>query len=85
VDVEITILDVNDNPPIIEPVGILEVTENSTDAGVITRLVVSDHDQGSQLEFSLTVNPHNAFAINNLGEYKYHRLQGEGLKTAFML
>lgn len=62
----INILDINDNAPIIQPVGILEIFEN-VDSAVLTTLQVTDRDQDSQLEISISNNPEGVYSINNQG------------------
>lgn len=70
VQVNITISDVNDNPPVIAPVDLLTVLEGSSygaDSPVLTRLIATDSDASSQLEFAISSNPYGSFAINDQG------------------
>lgn len=68
--VELIIRDVNDNAPIIQPVGILKVTETDKvdDSQILTQLKVIDSDLTSVFEFSISSNPHGAFSVDNNGE-----------------
>lgn len=63
------ITDINDNPPLISPVDILEITESdSLDTNILlTSLTVTDSDLSSELEYSISNNPDGAFSINNRG------------------
>jgi len=71
--VEIIITDVNDNNPVIQPVGIQEIVESvegsPVSTNVITRLTVTDSDQFSQFEFSISNNPDSSFSINQAGKF----------------
>ena len=72
-DVEIQITDINDNPPSISPVDILEITESATltQPLLLTTLLVTDADLTAQLEFSISNNPDGVFSINNRGRLSY--------------
>lgn len=63
------IRDVNDNVPVIQPVGTLEVTEtNSVDeTDILTQLKVVDSDLSSEFEFSISSNPDGAFNVDSNG------------------
>ena len=72
-DVEIQITDINDNPPAISPVDILEITESAalTQPLLLTTLLVTDADLTAQLEFSISNNPDGVYSINNRGKLGY--------------
>ncbi|XP_067938174.1 cadherin-23-like [Watersipora subatra] len=71
VKVKIEIIDVNDNPPVIQPVGILEVEEGDYSASeprLVTQLTVIDQDLDSRFDYSLSLNPFSVYSINDNGE-----------------
>lgn len=68
-ELEVSILDTNDNPPEIRPVGILEIVESAVlpEPLLLAKLVVVDNDQSGLLEFSISSNPDASFSINDNG------------------
>ena len=66
--VEVTVLDVNDNPPVFEQLDIsFNLPENSPPDSSITTLTAVDNDEGTNAEISYSLHPDNTslFAINS--------------------